>query len=399
MADLFQWHKGIVSLPTLELRPVTGGYISAKWGGLSLIPDIFGGPPKQKCNVALDYGQAYYVSIPLFSGTVLLKSYSMEQLDYEIYEPEIDVMMLAEGTDHEGNAVPIPLVIGTVTHMRPQRTGTDVEWKFYRPDFVGTIGTDWHLYDDGVLIDTQWTDNLDGTISRSVGIVGELTASGTGTMTNIGDLFEYAAERLGVELISPHDADIELDHCFSDNEYITNALGTVAWYAGYRFYFGKDFETGDRVMTLIAADEQNGESELTGVNYVHVNYTYPDRIKTLSADVVSYTPEEHTESLTVYGNFPMAGQEQSLGDVYSQDATKVQIQLEWHLAYLQKPVVEIKMPFLRMPQHGEKVIFSDYKKPSVKVDAGILYIEEISLSPKDRLMTIKGRGTVEFEEA
>jgi hypothetical protein len=399
MAQLWNWEKGIISLPSLELRPDTGGYITAKWGSLVLIPDLFGGVPKQKCEVKLDYGQAYYVSIPLFSGTILLKTYTREQLEYEIYQPEITVKLLDEGTDHEGKTVPIPLVIGTVNHMRPQRTGTDVEWKFYKPDFAGAIGTDWHLYDDGVSIDTQWTDNLDGTISRSVGIVGELTASGVGNMTDIHDLFVYGAERLDADLVSPHDADIELDHCFATNEYITDILGKVCYYAGYRFYFGKDFETGDRTMTLIAADDQNGESELTQYEYQTVTYTYPDRIKTLSCEITSYTPEEVKTTLSVDGDFQMAGQENTLSDVFSTDHEKVLTQLNWHLAYLQMPVVEIKMPFVRMPQHGEKITFSDYRKPGVKVDAGVFFIEEISLSPKERIMTLKGRGDVLFENA
>jgi len=261
MADLHHWQKGIISLPSLELRRLTGGYISAKWGSLVLIPDIFGGPPKQKCDVALDYGQAYYVSIPLFSGTVLLRKYTRSSLEYEIYQPEIETMLLDEGVDETGATVPIPLICGDVTHMRPQRT-TDVSSKmtYYKPDFSGTLGTDWHFYDDGVLIDDSWADNGDGTISRSVNIVGTITASGTGSMTDIGDLFDYAATRLSVELVSPHDADVPIDYCFDSNEYLTDALGKVAWYAGYQYYFGKDYETGDRTMTLIAADEQNGES-------------------------------------------------------------------------------------------------------------------------------------------
>jgi len=120
----------------------------------------------------------------------------------------------------------------------------------------------------------------------------------------------------------------------------------------------------------------------------------------MTADVTTFTPdEEETETITLYGDFPMAGQEESLSYVYSENASRVETQLEWHLAYLQKPIVEIRMPFLRMPQHGEKVTFTDTTKAGVAVNDGYFYIEDISLSPKDRLMTLKGRGTLTFEDA
>jgi hypothetical protein len=398
MADLYRWQKGIRSLPSLELRRTVGGYITAKWGSLVLIPDIFGGPPKEKCDVSLTYGQAFYVSIPLFSGTVLLRSYSRDRLEYEIYQPEIETMLLDAGVDEAAEAVPIPLICGTVAHMQPQRTA-DVSGKmtYYLPDFAGALGTDWHFYDDGVLIDDSWADNGNGTISRSVNIVGTLTASGTGTMTDIGDLFAYAATRLSVELVSPHDADIPIDHCFTSNEYVTDVLGKVSWYAGYQYYFGKDYESGDRTMTLIAADEQNGESEVEKTDFQYVNYSWPNRVKILTANVTTYTAsDEETETLTLYGASSVAGREETLSDVYSENATRVQTQAAWHLAYLEKPLVEIRMPFLRMPQHGEKVTFTDTTKAGVIVTDGYFHIEDISLSPKDRIMTLKGRGTLTF---
>ena len=400
MATLYHWKKGIINLPTLELRPDTGGYITAKWGSLSVIPDMFNGPPKQKLNVALAYGQAYYVSIPLFSGTVLLKSYTKKSLEYEIYQPEITIKMLPDGVDENSETIQIPLAVGTVTHMKLQRTGTVGIYKYYQPDFAGSLGTDWHIYDDGVQIDDHWTDNGDGTMTRSVAIIGVATASGTGNKTDLEDVFTYGATRLGVDLVSPHDADINIDHVFYEDEFITDVLGGVAWYAGYQWYFGEDPETEDVTLVLYDVEDQNGESNITGFDYVYLTYSWPDRIKTLSAEVTTYTyDEEHVETLKLDGDYPMAGQEQTLEFVYSEDSTRVATQLDWHLAYLQKPWVEVQLPFLRMPQHGEKVTFSDYRKQSVKVEDGVFRIEEISLNPKGRLMTLSGRADITFEDA
>jgi hypothetical protein len=373
---------------------------------MSVVPDAFGGPPKEKMDVNLRFGiGGWAYTVPLFDGTVVLQNYSRTALDYEIYQPEIKTKFLAEGTDTEGNTVPIPLPVGDVAYMPLQRTGTDTEWRYYRPDFAGVLGTDWHLYDDGVTIDGSWTENGDGTMSRSVSIIGELTASGTGSITDIAGLAEYAADRLGVAFISPHSGDVPVDHAFSADAYLIDVLGKVAWYCGYYYYFDEDPGTKERQLVLISADDQHGESDVTEFEYEYCRYTWPDRIKSYAAEVATRVADssqsngirEDVSNLLEYGQFPMVGAELTLSDVYSSDSDRVRTQLLWHLSYFEKPFVEIRMPLEYKPRHGEKITFRDTTKPGVIVNSGTFYISEISLSPKESKMTIGGRGDVLFE--
>ncbi|GBC62482.1 hypothetical protein DENIS_3454 [Desulfonema ishimotonii] len=391
------WNASILSLPSLELRSnADGGYISGNYGSVTFAPDAFSGAPPLKLDVDLRFGITSATAFLIYKGSLLLREYKPLEITYDVWEPERTEKLLDEGTDENGDDCVLPLVIGTVNHMNPQRTGSDTTNTYHRPDFYGEIGTDWHAYDDGVLIDDNWTDNGDGTITRSVDIVGELTFSGTGNITNIGQLFKWACDRLSLTFQNLHGGDIPLDCVITSQEILISFLERVAWYCGYIFYLYED--EGVDVLRLVSLDQNNGVSYIEQFDAVSITYSWSDsRIKSYSAqwtvrEAADGAIQEREIERKVFGQSAVVGEELELPYVFNEDPELVETRLDWILAYEEKPVVQMDIPLIRMPQPGEEVWFSDRR---IQVDAvGSMRITNINLNYKEKSVTLQGRGDV-----
>jgi hypothetical protein len=397
------WDPKVVEMPSLELsRANKGGYQKPSWGRVSFAPDTYTGRPPRKATVNLDWGLTYSGSIHIFDGTIFLRRYTTQQLDYDIFEPEYETELLAEGTDTENNDVVQPLVVGAVKHMFPQRTGKNTEQMYYLPDFAGSIGNGINAYDDGVLINDNWTDNGDGTISRSVDLVGQLTFSGTGNMTTLIDIFSWACGELGLALDdSLADEFVMVDAVITNQQYVLDFLDNLAWYCDHGFYIREG------TLCLISNDADNssqsvglGEGDFDPIN---ITYEWPQPIKKISAkwqtryakvdeDGSKIDSEDH--EVEVFSEFTAIGIEEDISRVYNFDDTKVKSKLQTIINRANLPQISLEIPLYRLPTYGERIDFVDLV--NITPATGYVRCREVSLDYENKSAHIKGDGEVAF---
>jgi len=397
------WEPKVIEMPSLELsRSNQGGYQKPSWGQVSFAPDTYTGRPPRKATVSLDWGLTYSGAIHIFDGTIFLRRYTTQQLVYDIFEPEYEIELLAEGLDTEDNDVVQPLVAGSVEHMFPQRTGSDTEQRYYLPDFTGSIGSGINAYDDGVLINDSWTDNGDGTVSRSVDLVGQLTFSGTGNMTTLIEVFDWACGELGLTLDdSLADADVAIDAVITSQQYVLDFLDSLSWYCDHGFY------VREGTLYLISNDVDNG-SQAIGLGEgdfdpINITYEWPQPVKKISAkwqtryakvDEDGSRIESQDHEVEVFSEFTAIGTEESVSKVYNFDETKVKSKLQSLIDRANLPQISLEIPLYRLPAYGERIDFVDLV--NINPATGYVRCREVSLNYQNKSAHIKGDGEVTF---
>ncbi len=396
------WEPKVVDLPSMDMgRSSKGGYMKPSYGQITFAPDTYTGKPPRKATVDLNWGLTYDSSIKIFNGTIMLRKYTTQELVYDIFEPEMETKLLDEGVDTEDNNVDLPLVLGTVTHMSPQRTGDKSERTYYWPDFAGSIGDGVDAFDDGVKINDSWTDNGDGTVSRSVDLVGELTFSGTGNKTSIVDLFSWACDELGLTFNSELAQDTDLDCVITSQQYIIDFLDKVAWYCDHGFYILDD------ILYLVHNDSDNGIQEvaLSGgdITPVKFEYNWPQPIKKYTAewstryaetDEDGSRIESEDHEVEVFSDFSVIGIEESLSRVYNESEDKVEARLEDIIERENKPIIKVELPLFRLPRYGERIDFHD--EISVNPVEGYVHCRKFNLDYSAKTVIIEGDGEITF---
>lgn len=173
-----------------------GGYMRLEIGEIVLRPELFDSdwPPPVQCEITIKHtSTTEEAAITIITGTLHLSEFNLYDLKYKIYSNKEIVNLLDEVIDYENNITPLPKAFGTVTHVNPVRLPDSGGKPLYSLGYIqGTLGTDYHVFDDGVDVCANFTDNLDNTITANVGIVGEITLTGTGLDTTLTDIFEWA---------------------------------------------------------------------------------------------------------------------------------------------------------------------------------------------------------------
>jgi len=390
-------------MPSLELsRASNGGYQKPSWGQISFAPDTYTGEPPRKAEISLDWGMTYSGSIHIFDGTIFLRKSTTQVLNYDIFEPEYEIDLLEEGTDINGDETTQPFVIGRVEHMTPKRTGNDTERRYYLPDFSGSIGSGIDVYDDGVLINDSWTDNGDGTVSRSVNIVGELTFSGTGNNTTLIEVFEWACDKLGLTLNDKFAATgVEVDAVIINQQYVLDFLDGIAWYCDHGFYIREG------ILYLISNDSDNG-SQAIGLGEgefdpINITYEWPQPVKKISAewqtryakvDEDGSRIESENHEVEVFSEFTAIGVEQSTSRIYNFDETKVGSKLQAIMDRANLPIISIEIPLYRLPIYGERIDFIDLV--NINPATGYVRCRDVSLNYENKSASIRGDGEVIF---
>jgi hypothetical protein len=396
------WEPKVVDLPSLDMgRSSRGGYMKPSWGQIGFAPDTYTGEPPRKATVELEWGLTYAASFKLFDGTIILRRLTNEELIYDIFETEYETQLLEEGTDTEDEDVDLPLVIGNVEYMQPQRTGDKSEQRYYLPDFAGSIGDGIDAYDDGVLINDNWTDNGDGTVSRSVDLVGTLYMSGTGNNETLVDMFSWACDELGLTLNSELAEDVNIDTVISSQQYTIDFLDKLAWYADHGFYILDD------VLYLVHNDASNGVQQvgLEGNTFdpVKIQYNWPQPIKKYTAewqtrdsvtDSDGTRVEAENHDIEVFSDYSVIGVEESMPKVYNYDKDTIKKRVEDILERANRPQIEIDLPLYRLPRYGEKIEFVD--EISVNPVEGYVRVREFTLDYSAKTVTVKGDGEVNF---
>jgi len=396
------WAPQVISMPSLEMRRSRhGGYMKPSWGRVGFAPDTYPSGPPRKAQIDLHWGLSFSGSVRLFDGTIVLRSMSTEQINYDIFEPQFEQKLLAQGVDIKNNDVDLPLVIGDVVHVNPQRTGQASEQRYYLPDFAGFIGSGINAYDDGVLINDSWTDNEDGTVSRSVNLVGELTFSGTGNKATMLDVFSWACSELGLSLDSDLARDVELDCVITSQQYVIDFLDELAWYCDHGYYIL------DGVLHLISNNDDNGSQRIGlgegEMDPVQVSYSWPQPVKKMSArwqtrhavtDSDGSRIESEDHDVELFSEFNIVGTDENVSRVYNTDTDVIRERLQVLLDRMNMPRIEIEIPLYRLPRYGERIDFTD--EVSVIQAEGYVRCREYSLDYKAKTVRVIGDGEVTY---
>jgi len=384
----YWWAPGIVSMPTMQVGSGTqGGFVRIAWGQIAFAPNAFTLEPPFKATIQLDWGLDSLNLLRVFDGSIYRRTYTAREIGYDLYEPESDVKLLDEGVDEQGNDVVRPLVIGTVTHMSPQRTEPDTGEKYYMPDFAS-----YNFYDDGVLINDHWTVGS-GYAERSVDIVGQLSMSGTGNMTTLADVFDWACGLLGLTFVNLHGGDVPLNCAIYTQDLLINFLDKIAWYCGYQFAIL------DGVLTLIDLEQGNGERTLGRLDSINLSYAWPQPVKSYKAtwsvkefDAATVSLISKDREVLHYTESPIGGE--TTVTPYDEAVSDVTNKIEAIAAREAMVQVSLDLPLDQIPNIGEKISFTDRKE--AHDISGHLFVRSYSLDYQNKILKITGDGVITF---
>jgi hypothetical protein len=396
MTQQHWWNPGIVDMPSMTVGSgVSGGFVRVEWGSISFAPNSFADEPPVKANISLDWGLDSANTLHIFDGEIYRRQYTNKAILYDIFEPEYDTKLLDEGvapkdleTD-EDEVVAKPLIIGTVTHMEPQRTGLTTEQKYYLPDVAsGTL----NWYDDGVLINDNWTYS-EGIASRSIDIVGTTTLSATGTMTTLADVFAWAADRMGLDFVNVHSGDVSINYVAYSQELLLDFLDHISFYCGYQYTIKND------VLYLIDMTQANGEQDISEFDFVEITYDWPMpikkytatwTIKTADADTVTLIDEE--KKVEIFTDNPI-GDEKTV-TIYDETVEAVTAKMNAIAAREAAVSISLSLPLDRLPNIGEKITFTDRKQQHNI--SGHLFVRSYSLNYSSKTLDLQGDGEITF---
>ncbi|MCP4132639.1 MAG: hypothetical protein GY754_16865 [bacterium] len=397
----------ILNVPNLSFSSTKeSGQITCSYGYIQFDLEAFDAPetnnkPPDECRIKLKLDNGF----DLYDGTILWKRSRATYLEYEVWKQNLSSMALNSATDENGNDCFIPMSFGRVEHMEPQRApDRNGSQTYYKADFEGEIGTGWHAYEFRevvTVIDNNWIDNGDGTITRTSPIRGGLTWSGTGTRKTLADIFVWGCERLGLILENIHGADIPIDTVISGNVMTMDFLEKVSWYCMYRFYIING------TLRLIDMRQNNGITELEKYSFVPPDYDVTERIKILTADwvVPEITTDDNGDSVLrdipynsyIFGKRKQAGKEEAV-NVFNIGKADVDNRIAEILTYLEMEEFVMNIPrknFEEFPLPMQEIVFAfDRGNSTIKTS---INAEGISYDPRAEMLTITGKGVPVYE--
>jgi len=302
--------------------------------------------------------------------------------------------------------VPLPLVLGTPSHPKLVRTGTPTEYRFYRPDYTGVLSAGLTLYDDGVDISaTGWAMDqgtnqfLDRTNTQ---VFGQLTATGTGNLTNLQELFVWGAAKLGVGFNSLDVAAataVPLDHVVTSQGALIDLLDQVAGYSGFAFYI----QSG--VLTLYDRSQTHGNAGvMNDLDLKEVSYSLPLPAKSWASRWNLRQPGQQRASFTTSGGLPIIqdlpkevvllgtnvlGEEKHVKP-WAETETRVRQRLQVIKGFQESTEAMLTAPLERFPSLGELITYPDqYLSPPATFTGRVWSLE---LNFDQDLLTIKAKG-------
>jgi len=399
----YWWDNKIVSNPNIHLTyPDSGGYVRPSFGDIVIANDVFitEWPPPSKVTLSVFWGDdADDTNLSTLAvGTAFLSSITESSVTYKLWEKELEVDLLLEGVNELEEDIVIPIIFGTVEHVIPQRTGTDVEFKYYKSNIAGTAGVDWHVYDDGVLVDSNILDNGDGTFNLTASPVGAVSMSGYGEATTISEIFAWAcsSERLDISYSGTNVVDVPIDTFVTSQDTIESFLDRVAGWANHVFWFNADYSS----LTLNSRSVDNGTSVIDEFEFMSSVINRGNPIKKLTSEWVSNIPATDStghfldsEDHEVTHSVNSVGEEISLTPL-NLDETTIETRLSELATSWSLPRCSVTIPLegYLIPSIMKKVSFVDNSNilPLV-ISINVLKVEYVF---KDSKMVIEGPGTV-----
>ncbi|KKM60202.1 hypothetical protein LCGC14_1544230 [marine sediment metagenome] len=194
------WKNKLLSFssPQYQLQYDQGGYCRLGWGDFKVAKNLFAAadwPPPINGVVAAKYtATTEEAAETLFTGMAHVKAISREGVLYGIFGDDEAVDLLTEGTNYDGDTVPLPRAFGAVTYVNPVQLanagGGNQRWDLGH--IQGTEHVDWHCFDDGVDICANVENVAANVFELNTVPVGEVTLSGTGEDTTVKDIMEWA---------------------------------------------------------------------------------------------------------------------------------------------------------------------------------------------------------------
>ncbi|MDX2471064.1 MAG: hypothetical protein QNL04_10865 [SAR324 cluster bacterium] len=331
---------------------------------------------------------------------------------YEVSEivnsTQFEVTSTATGSYTNGDLecsreiLPIPLYLGYTNHPSLIRTGVETEWRYYRPDFVGTAPSGVTLFDDGIdITSTGWgADSLGNRYLERGGTqtFGLATAAGTGAVTTLSQLFSWGATKLGLTFSDLDSSDqIAIDQVITSQITIIDLLDQVAGYCNFAFYIKND--------TLVLFDRAIAHGDIGPIGEIDifkVHYSVPMPVKQYKAKwEVAFAGSQYKDGNTGLPAILQKKKEStekgthSLGQeklikVFNEKENLVKLRLKAKKAAHEQTEIQIEAPLERLPQFGETLTYLDQDfDPPLAMEAKVTSFE---LDFGSDQLTIKARG-------
>jgi len=370
----YNWKPRIASFnaPQSRLAKPTGGVCGMVFGSTSLSPEFFTEdvvtwPPPVNFAMVIYYTATNDSSLEtLITGTAHRREMTRDEITYDIYASEYDADLLEEDTDYDGKDIVLPRAFGAVTHQKaPRLADVSGDPTYHHGYMSGTMGTDWHIYDDGVNIDANATDNADGTFSLSVSAVGEVTVSGTGQDSVLDDIVDWACGASYLNLTGNTtlftDTIPDISHWADKQIKVIDFLSKICEWCCHLIYISGS------TLYLVGMGEDNGTDTVTDYDFFPAAYYDRAPVSILRAEWVNRTAVEETvgkyikdvpADAYVESSYPYGKEEKATP--YTDVQADVQTQLTSMLTLLNAPFCRLPIPMEgSLPVPGKKITITD----------------------------------------
>jgi hypothetical protein len=397
------WDQFVISLtpPQFRLDHLSGGYCKLGFGDMTLTLDTFQAasiwPPPESCPIVISYADSVGTITQLFVGTMHRQSLSRDGIVYQLYERTFDKMLLTEAVDYDGNTVPLPRAFGAITHQQPVRLPDASGHRVYHHGYLtGTKGVDWHVYDDGVNVDSNVTAATSSTFEYTVTPVGELTVSGTGSQSTLVEIFNWAsgAGYLNLSFDSTLATAFTASIWANSQEVLVSFLDRIAAGASHLFFIVNE------TLYLVDMDSDNGTMVLTEFDYYPASITFARPVALIKTSWTDRTAVEETigkyikeipQEVVVAGAHPYGNEESA--DCFQSTKTAVTASLTRIHGYMTATRWETSIPIgATFPQPGIKITALD---ESMGQDITItIHARDIEYDFENQEIKIAGEGTI-----
>lgn len=402
-----EWYENYVfpdTPPAYHMAKDYGGYCTLSFGDVTISLDMFDDdilwPPPRSMPFTYLYvvGSDESDASILFEGEAYRKTYNKEKATYTLYGPSYEVSLLAEVEGFGGDTAPVPRAFGSVTYQPALKLPDDLSGcpTYHKGYVTGTKGVNWHVYDDGVNIDSKVTDNGDGTFKLSVSPLGEVGISGTGEQTTLVQLFVWACQsgRLGLELDYSLAESHTLSHWASGQMDMLSFLSDVAAFFDHFFFIRKG------KLYLVSMTSDFDVRPVTESDIMPVDYSDLTPISEVKARRQTRTPVTADETEGVYVR--VDDQEARVASIYSYGdsvdhttRSTIAARLQVILDHFHNDRAEFSMPLdplVPLPLPGSKFVFVD--ESMVRGVSVWIRARNITYDFKGELIHIEGEGEV-----
>ena len=408
--DTYAWYQSIMSFspPQYQMDKKYGGYCKMNFGSITLSPDLFSDdwPPPVECAIVIQYladdETDETEAETIFDGIAYLAApgITADSVIYDLYTSTYDVNLLSETTDYNGDTVVLPRAFGAVTHVTPVRLA-DVGGKpTYHKGYISSevIGTNWDVFDDGVNINANVTDHLDGTFELSAEAVGEVTMSGTSGYGDPVVIIAWACA--GPRLNLPFVYDEARSPSPDVNFWANSQMPLIDFLSDLCAFFTHLFYVKLGTFHLVDLGEDNGSRTLTEYEFIYAEYKYNPPVaiiraiwqtraavdETIGKYIKTTDHETFQESIYPYG-------EDMTVTPYHDTKANIETALAAILVILHKPYCEITLPMQGdLPDPGEKISWTDTQ--TVEDISAVIRCRTSTYDPDMNEARIIGEGSI-----